>query len=358
MAEPAIKSDRAEAARLFERGVAAARGGQRRVAAGLLSRAVQFDPRHEQAWLWLSGVLDSPEEIAFCLRSVLTLNPDNERARQGLAWLEQRGQLAAQPVQTTPLAARAAAPEKPEEPRPWWSFGRGPARSARQRPAPAEREHWWAGLRYSRREVGQVWMMVWLILILLWGLLLGLHQSMVQTIERNIAQAQAEARADLVVVAAPKGQPGQPQLLKRQLEVAQRAEVLAYLSTIHQPREDLRKAVQLYRDATQQPGSSVSHAASARTLRDQIEASYKTISAISPPAPLKTAHAAYLSGLEQERAAMGDLLEFYGSFSIQLSNRAILRLMEADKQMEQARTSFAQEQGLANQWFPPAQTLR
>ena len=86
MAEPAIKSDHAEAARLFERGVAAARGGQRRVAAGLLSRAVQYDPRHEQAWLWLSGVLDSPEEIAFCLRSVLTLNPDNERARQGLGW--------------------------------------------------------------------------------------------------------------------------------------------------------------------------------------------------------------------------------------------------------------------------------
>ena len=75
MAETAIKSNQREAARLFERGVAAARGGQRRVAAGLLARVVQLDPRHEMGWLWLSGVLDDSEEIAFCLRAVLAVNP-------------------------------------------------------------------------------------------------------------------------------------------------------------------------------------------------------------------------------------------------------------------------------------------
>ena len=63
MLETAIKSNEREAARLYQRGVAAARGGQRRVAAGLLSRAVQLNPRHELAWLWLSGVLDAPDEI-------------------------------------------------------------------------------------------------------------------------------------------------------------------------------------------------------------------------------------------------------------------------------------------------------
>src|SRR5947207_8939889 len=86
-----IKSNEREAARLFARGVAAARGGQRRIAAGLLSRAVQLNPLHEQGWLWLSGVLEDPNEIAFCLRSVLSVNPHNERASQGLVWLEQRG---------------------------------------------------------------------------------------------------------------------------------------------------------------------------------------------------------------------------------------------------------------------------
>ena len=75
MTETAIKSNEREAAQLYRRGVAAARGGQRRVAAGLLSRAVQLNPRHELGWLWLSGVLDAPDEIAFCLRSALAYVP-------------------------------------------------------------------------------------------------------------------------------------------------------------------------------------------------------------------------------------------------------------------------------------------
>src|SRR5437762_1944680 len=106
MSESAIKSNQREAARLFRRGVAAASSGQRRVAAGLLARVVQLDPRHEMGWLWLSGVLDEPNEVAFCLRSVLTVNPHNERARQGLAWLEERGKIAPQPA---PAAAPPAA---------------------------------------------------------------------------------------------------------------------------------------------------------------------------------------------------------------------------------------------------------
>ena len=108
MTESAIKSNEREAARLYERGVAAARGGQRRVAAGLLARAVQLDPRHEMGWLWLSGVLEEPNEIAFCLRSVLAVNPHNERARQGLAWLEQRALIPAQPAPSAIVEPRPA----------------------------------------------------------------------------------------------------------------------------------------------------------------------------------------------------------------------------------------------------------
>src|SRR5690242_19030013 len=104
MTESAIKSNQREAARLFERGVAAASSGQRRVAAVLLARVVQIDPSHEMGWLWLSGVLDEPNEIAFCLRSVLTINPHNQRAQQGLIWLEERGKIVAQPAPAGPIA--------------------------------------------------------------------------------------------------------------------------------------------------------------------------------------------------------------------------------------------------------------
>src|SRR5262245_16982063 len=118
MTETAIKSNEREAARLYQRGVAAARGGQRRVAAGLLARAVQLDPRHELGWLWLSGVLDEPHEIAFCLRSVLTVNPQNERARQGLLWLEQRGLIAEQAAVAPPEQEQVAEPH--HEADSWW----------------------------------------------------------------------------------------------------------------------------------------------------------------------------------------------------------------------------------------------
>ncbi|GAB4206881.1 MAG: hypothetical protein OHK0022_34460 [Roseiflexaceae bacterium] len=357
MAEPAIKSDLAEATRLFERGVAAARGGQRRVAAGLLSRAVQYNPRHELAWLWLSGVLDAPEEIAFCLRSVLTLNPDNERARQGLVWLEQRQMISAQ---TTPLVAQPEPAEEPgwgEVPAPWWQFWRRRPAQPAPRPAVQEREPWWVGWRHSHREVGRVWLLVWSSLILLWALLLGLHYSLEQTLARNAALVEAEASAPVVVV--PASEPGAPPaLLKAELESSHRAQVLAYLSAIEQPRSQLRQAVQTYREATQQPGSSVSHAAAARVLREQLEAAHTTIAALTPPQQLREAHSTYLAGLEQERAALADLLEFYGSFSIQLSNRAILRLMEADQQLDQARSIFEQQQALANGRITPPQTIR
>ncbi|MBC8160215.1 MAG: hypothetical protein H7Z42_03265, partial [Roseiflexaceae bacterium] len=81
MTERSVRQNPEEAERLYQRGLGAARGGQRRMAASLLSRAVQLNPQHAQAWLWLSGVLDEPSEIAFCLRSVLSIDPANQRAQ-------------------------------------------------------------------------------------------------------------------------------------------------------------------------------------------------------------------------------------------------------------------------------------
>src|SRR4051812_19612050 len=88
MTETAIRANTSEAHRLYQRGVAAARGGQKRIAAGLLTRSVQLDPHNEAAWLWLSGVLDDPHQMAFCLNAVLRLNPANEHAQRGIRWLQ------------------------------------------------------------------------------------------------------------------------------------------------------------------------------------------------------------------------------------------------------------------------------
>jgi tetratricopeptide (TPR) repeat protein len=75
---------------LLQQGIAAARSGKRGEARTLLMQVVKADQHNEQAWLWLSGVVDDPQDMRTCLQNVLDLNPDNQRARQGLAWVEQR----------------------------------------------------------------------------------------------------------------------------------------------------------------------------------------------------------------------------------------------------------------------------
>ena len=75
---------------LLEQGISAALTGRRDEARALLTQVVEADDRNEQAWLWLSGLVEAPEDIRTCLENVLHLNPDNVKAQQGVAWLEQR----------------------------------------------------------------------------------------------------------------------------------------------------------------------------------------------------------------------------------------------------------------------------
>jgi len=69
------------------RGIQAAKRGDRIAASNLLYEVVDREPKNEIAWLWLSYVLDSEEDRRICLENVLTLNPHNRYARQGLARL-------------------------------------------------------------------------------------------------------------------------------------------------------------------------------------------------------------------------------------------------------------------------------
>src|SRR5215213_1816312 len=75
---------------LLQQGIIAAQAGKREESRALLMQLVEADERNEQAWLWLAGVVDAPEDIRTCLQNVLDLNPANQQAQQGLAWLERR----------------------------------------------------------------------------------------------------------------------------------------------------------------------------------------------------------------------------------------------------------------------------
>lgn len=81
---------------LLQLGMSALKAGQRKKAQELLMQAVEHDEKNEQAWLWLSGAVETDEDKRICLENTLTLNPDNQAAKRGL---EKLGNSARQIVQ-------------------------------------------------------------------------------------------------------------------------------------------------------------------------------------------------------------------------------------------------------------------
>ena len=77
-------------AEVLNRAIRLAREKQREEARQLLLQVIERDERHEQAWLWLSGVVDDPADMQVALANVLAINPGNEAARRGLDTLRQR----------------------------------------------------------------------------------------------------------------------------------------------------------------------------------------------------------------------------------------------------------------------------
>jgi hypothetical protein len=69
---------------LLQQGKQAANAHDNAQARRLLSQVVRRDPTSEQGWLWLSGVVEDPERIRYCLERVLAINPDNIHAAQAL----------------------------------------------------------------------------------------------------------------------------------------------------------------------------------------------------------------------------------------------------------------------------------
>lgn len=70
--------------RLLVDGIAAAKKGENDRAHELLLAVIEVDEENEQAWLWLSGVVDSDKDRQICLENVLLINPDNAAAKRGL----------------------------------------------------------------------------------------------------------------------------------------------------------------------------------------------------------------------------------------------------------------------------------
>src|SRR5438132_2210879 len=67
---------------LLKNGITAAQNGDREKARQYLKQAAKRGPRSEDAWMWLASISEYPEELLAFLNNVLSINPDNVKARE------------------------------------------------------------------------------------------------------------------------------------------------------------------------------------------------------------------------------------------------------------------------------------
>lgn len=71
---------------LYEGALALQQGDKER-ARDLFLQVVEVDESIAEAWLWLSGAVDDPDDQRTALENVLALDPSNPHAREGIAYL-------------------------------------------------------------------------------------------------------------------------------------------------------------------------------------------------------------------------------------------------------------------------------
>ena len=84
--------------------------GDRPQARALLKAVLGSEPDNVEAWLWLAGAHVEPVESENCLRRALEIDPGNEQALEGLAWLASRQPAPSPPAPTTTSQPAAPAP--------------------------------------------------------------------------------------------------------------------------------------------------------------------------------------------------------------------------------------------------------
>jgi len=73
--------------------------GDRSRARDLLSQALRRDQNDVNVWLWMSAVVDTPKERAYCLQEALRIDPNNMAAKRGLNMM---GELVPEPYSGEP----------------------------------------------------------------------------------------------------------------------------------------------------------------------------------------------------------------------------------------------------------------
>ncbi len=305
---------------LYLSGIASAKAGNRRLAQAFFKRVIRINPRHAGAWLWLSEVLDDPDDIAYCLEAVLAIDPHSEKAQVGLQLLRERGADARQPRRPREWSALADLREMDlpailaETPTPSMPVVIEPPQLRR-----AE--------RHSLVPAG----------IFTGAVLVVLVMVVVMT---ALGTGPAPVAVDDVPI------PTINVTLAREQE---RESVRAYLRNLDTILGPLRLAHDVYRGNAVVPGSLSEGSARTRTLWDHVTAARADLARLVAPPVLAEAHREYLLGLDLELEALEDFLDYYATSQNGYFNRGIVKFQEAESHLKRARatwTAYRQWAGL------------
>lgn len=75
---------------LFRTAVKKAKAGEHQEAQQMLLQLVEANPQHELAWLWLSQLVEEPEDKIIALENALTINPQRPQTKARLKKLRQK----------------------------------------------------------------------------------------------------------------------------------------------------------------------------------------------------------------------------------------------------------------------------
>jgi len=93
----------------LQKAIATIKSGNKTAGKQLLSDILKADPDNEQAWLWMTKVVDSHSERVKCLQQALRINPNNETAQYVLKSLQEQSTA----TSTQPTETSAPSPLKP-----------------------------------------------------------------------------------------------------------------------------------------------------------------------------------------------------------------------------------------------------
>ncbi|MBN1485443.1 MAG: hypothetical protein JXA37_12050 [Chloroflexia bacterium] len=294
---------------LFLNGIAAAKGGNRRLAQAFFKRVIKENPYHESAWIWLSEMLDDPEDIAYCLESALAINPHNEKARLSLELVQDR---------------RGDKPSRPQE---WSSLGElldmDLPTILSETPSPTTPKPPAEPLVYREPDHQGVWRAVLFAGVVVAVLILAVIFAKMPLQPDNPGTGPTNRPSPTIDLTALPNQ--------------ERPHILIYFNQLDSVLGPLRLAHDIYKGQSNQRVSLADQVSYTNRLRAQVVAALETLQQVEPPTVLAKAHGEYLHGLSLEQEALDNLLRYFETSQAGYSNRATVKMQEAGFYMDQAK---------------------